>query len=167
MSSNIEQVRVMAKDSVNAKERELTDLMTKQIKSIQTFVDENVNDMVSERKQALQKYEKMFSQIKMVCCKYFDKYDTELETIKIKTNSVMEKYQDWSKVLIEPSSLNDARLFSLEARIHQEEEIRIKEFDFMKDTLKKLIYSFEQQNICQIDEVTTVLNEKSVIDVFN
>lgn len=29
MSSNIEQVRVMAKDSVNAKERELTDLMTK------------------------------------------------------------------------------------------------------------------------------------------
>lgn len=80
----------------------------------------------------------------MVCCKYFDKYDTELETLRIKTNSVMEKYQDWSKVLIEPSSLNDARLFSLEARIHQEEEIRIREFDFMKDTLKKLIYSFEQ-----------------------
>lgn len=134
----------MAKDSVNAKERELTDLMTKQIKGIQTFVDENVNEMVTERKQALKKYEKMFSQIKMVCCKYFDKYDTELETIKIKTNNMMEKYQDWSKVLIEPSSLNDARLFSLEARIHQEEEIRIKEFDFMKDTLKKLIYSFEQ-----------------------
>lgn len=29
MSNNIEQVRIMAKDSVNAKERELTDLMTK------------------------------------------------------------------------------------------------------------------------------------------
>ena len=34
MSSNIEQVRIMAKDSVNAKEWELTDLMSKQIKSI-------------------------------------------------------------------------------------------------------------------------------------
>jgi len=56
-------------------------------------------------------------------------------------------------VLIEPTSLNDARLFSLETRIHQEEEIRIKEYDFMKDTLKKLIYSFEQQNI--IDDTST------------
>jgi hypothetical protein len=165
MSGNIEQVRVMAKDSVNAKERELTDLMAKQIKSIQTFVDDNVTDMISERKAALQKYEKMFSQIKMVCCKYFDKYDTELETIKIKTSSVMEKYQDWSKVLIEPSSLNDARLFSLEARIHQEEEIRIKEFDFMKDCIKRLIYSFEQQNIGAIDDATVANDNQSKTNV--
>jgi hypothetical protein len=37
----------------------------------------------------------------------------------------MEKYENWSKVLIEPSSLNDARLFSLEARIQEEENIRM------------------------------------------
>ena len=55
----------------------------------------------------------------------------------------MEKYQDWSKVLIEPSSMNDARLYSLESRVHQEEEIRIKEYDFLRDCVKKLIYSFE------------------------
>ena len=59
----------------------------------------------------------------------------------------MEKYQDWSKVLIEPASLNDARLFSLESRVHQEEEIRIKEYEFIRDNIKKLIYSFEQSNI--------------------
>lgn len=34
LSTNIEQVRVMARDSVNAKEKELTDLMNKQIKII-------------------------------------------------------------------------------------------------------------------------------------
>lgn len=56
----------------------------------------------------------------------------------------MDKYQDWSKVLIEPASLNDARLFSLESRIHEEEEIRMKEFEFLKDLSKKLIYSLEQ-----------------------
>lgn len=61
----------------------------------------------------------------------------------IKTNVVMEKYQDWSKILIEPSSLNDARLYSLETRIHEEEEIRIKDFEFIKDTIKKLVYSIE------------------------
>ena len=44
-------------------------------------MDVNVNDMVAERKAALQKYERMFTQIKMVSCKYFDKYDTQLETL--------------------------------------------------------------------------------------
>ena len=46
MSTNIEQVRIMARDSVNAKEKELTDLMNKQINSIKEFVDENIEDMV-------------------------------------------------------------------------------------------------------------------------
>lgn len=58
MSNTIESVRIMARDSVNAKEKELTDLMNKQVKTIQSFVDENINDMVEERKATLQKYEK-------------------------------------------------------------------------------------------------------------
>jgi hypothetical protein len=48
----------MARDSVNDKEKELTDLMNKQIKVIQTFVDDNIDDMVQERKATLFKYEK-------------------------------------------------------------------------------------------------------------
>lgn len=78
-----------------------------------------------------------------MCCKYFEKYDSELEAVQIKANNVMDKYQDWSKVLIEPSTMNEARLFSLESRIHEEEEIRIKEYEFLRDSIKKLIYSFE------------------------
>ena len=67
----------------------------------------------------------------------------ELEAVKIKAKAVMEKYQDWSKVLIEPTSLNDARLFALESRLHEEEEIRIKEFEFISEAIKKLIYTLE------------------------
>jgi len=147
MSSTIESVRIMARDSVNAKEKELTDLMTKQVKNIQSFVDDNIEDMVEERKATLNKYEKQFNQIKIVCCKYFERYDTELDAVQMKVESVMDKYQDWSKVLIEPASLNDARLFSLESRVHEEEEIRIKEYEFIRDLLKKLIYSLEKTNI--------------------
>ena len=81
----------------------------------------------------------------------------------------MEKYQDWSKVLIEPASMNDARLFSLESRVHEEEEIRIKEYEFLRDSIKKLIYSFEQSNIGTIDEMisTTGNNNKSNNEAFN
>jgi hypothetical protein len=63
----------------------------------------------------------------------------------------MDKYQDWSKVLIEPASMNDARLFSLESRMHEEEEIRIKEYEFVRDLLKKLIYSLEKTSANTMD----------------
>lgn len=63
----------------------------------------------------------------------------------------MEKYQDWSRILIEPASMNDARLFSLESRMHEEEEIRIKEYEFLRDLLKKLIYSLEKNSVGSLD----------------
>jgi hypothetical protein len=49
MTTNLEQVRNMAKNQVNNKERELTELMTKHAKDLQQFVDDNINDMVRER----------------------------------------------------------------------------------------------------------------------
>ena len=110
-----------------------------------------MDEMIRERRSTLLKYSRQFDQIKLVCCKYFEKYDMELEGVKIKAKNVMDKYQDWSKVLIEPSSLNDARLYSLESRIHEEEEIRMKEFEFLKDLSKKLIYSLEQQSAQFVD----------------
>ena len=55
----------------------------------------------------------------------------------------MQKYEDWSKVLIEPQTLNDARLYALESRIHEEEGIRMKEFGQMKDHIKKLLFTLE------------------------
>lgn len=62
------------------------------------------------------------------------------------------KYADWSKVLIEPTSLNEARLFALETRIHEEEEIRIKEQEYMRDVIKKLIFSLEQTNLSNMEQ---------------
>jgi hypothetical protein len=80
----------------------------------------------------------------------------------------MDKYQDWSKVLIEPATMNDARLFSLESRMHEEEEIRIKEYEFVRDLLKKLIYSLEKTNVSSIDGILGsqgLANNKST-DIF-
>lgn len=57
---------------------------------------------------------------------------------------IQKKYDSWSKVLIEPQSLNDARLYALETRIHKEEEVRVEEYNYMRDMLKKLVYSMEQ-----------------------
>ena len=49
--------------------------------------------------------------------------------------------------MIEPTSLNEARLYALETRLHEEEETRIKEQEFVRDTVKKLIFSLEQTSL--------------------
>ena len=63
----------------------------------------------------------------------------------------MNKYNDWSRVLIEPMSVNDARLFSLESRLFEEEEMRVKEYEYLRDMMKKLLYSLEQVNMQNLD----------------
>jgi hypothetical protein len=59
-------------------------MMSKELREIKLFVDENIDDMVNERRSTLSKYEKQFNQIKTVCCKYFEKYDIELESVSLK-----------------------------------------------------------------------------------
>lgn len=54
--------------------------------------------------------------------------------------------------------MNDARLFSLESRMHEEEEIRIKEYEFVRDLLKKLIYSLEKTSVSSIDGILGSVN---------
>jgi hypothetical protein len=65
----------------------------------------------------------------------------------LRCGTLENKYKDWSKVLIEPATMNDARVFALESRMQEEEELRIKEFDFMKDLMRKLVYSLEQLSV--------------------
>ena len=75
MTNSIEHVKIMARESVNTKERELSDLIEKQVGEMQLFVNTNIHDIIRERKSTLEKYSAQFNQIKQVCCKFFEQYD--------------------------------------------------------------------------------------------
>ena len=66
-----------------------------------------------------------------------------MEELKIKINSLQDKYKDWQRILIEPATMNDVRLYSVETRLNEEEEMRILEYEIVRDLLKKLLYSLE------------------------
>jgi hypothetical protein len=92
---------------------------------------------------SIEKFNQSVKSIKDVCSRYFEKYECDLEEQKIKMNTIQKKYDDWSKVLLEPMTVNDARLFAVETRVTEEEEIRVKEFEYLRDVVKKLLYSLE------------------------
>ena len=50
-------------------------------------------------------------------------------------------------MLIKPQELNQARLYTIESRIKENEDLKLAEVNFLKETLKKLIYAIEQSQI--------------------
>jgi hypothetical protein len=110
-----------------------------------------MDELNKKRVEGQKKYERKFEKVKDVITHYFEKYDNDLEEVKISMKVLNQKYQDWSKILIEPTSLNEARLYTLETRLHEEEEIRIKEYELMRDLFRKLIFSLEQTSNTSIE----------------
>lgn len=54
-----------------------------------------------------------------------------------------ERIEEWAKLIVKPQELNQARLFAMDTRMKEGEEFRVKEVQFLKDTVKKLIFALE------------------------
>lgn len=109
----------------------------------------------------------MFNDIKVVCSRFFEEYDMRLLEVRDKMGDITLKYKSWSKVLIEPSSLNDARLYSLETRLQKEEDMRINEFMIMQDWVKKLLYALEQKSMSEAQsQVHRAKGEQATNDTY-
>lgn len=121
------------------------------IDGVENFVQGVADELHQKRVELNTKYTRKFSKVKDVIAKYFEKYDTDMEELKINMKILNQKYADWSKILIEPTSLNEARVYALETRLHEEEEIRIKEQEYMRDILRKLLFSLEQTSLTNIE----------------
>ena len=50
------------------------------------------------------------------------------------------------QVFLKPQSLNQARLFTIESRIKETEKSKVSDLNFLKETIKKLIYAIEQSH---------------------
>jgi hypothetical protein len=48
--------------------------------------------------------------------------------------------------------LNQARLYAIETRIQENEQAKMREVDFLKETMKKLIYAIEQSSISSVKQ---------------
>ncbi|CDW76392.1 UNKNOWN [Stylonychia lemnae] len=151
MQLDFDRFKHSTKESIDNKERSIMNKTNTYVGELRKYVEETANDLNQKRQEMQEKYDKKFGNVKEVITNYFEKYDSDLEEMKINMKALNQKYADWSKILIEPSSLNEARLYSLETRMHEEEEIRIKEYEYVRDLMKKLIFSLEQTNLQNLD----------------
>lgn len=64
-------------------------------------------------------------------------------------------------MLIKPQELNQARLYAVETRISENEQMKMREVDFLKETIKKLIYAIEQSQISSVKSSGPVSDVRS------
>jgi flagellar biosynthesis/type III secretory pathway chaperone len=64
-------------------------------------------------------------------------------------------------------TVNDARLFAVESRVTEEEEMRVKEYEYIRDLMKKLIYALEQINMVNIENKKLVAGKEGYEDNSN
>lgn len=151
LQEEIKDVRNLATHEMRAQEKDLVNRFSGQFEEVNEFVTKSVDHLKSEAKSLQERFLSNTKKIKSVCSNYFGKYEIDLEELKIKINTLQDKYKDWQRILIEPATMNDARLYSVETRLNEEEEMRIREYEYVRDLLKKLLYSLEQVNMHTID----------------
>lgn len=132
-------------------ESELKSLFGGQFTDVKEYLDTTCSRLSNQTNKCTDTITKSLKNIKEVCTQFFHNYEEGLEEVKIRTHLLENRYNDWSKLLIEPTTINEARLFALETRVHEEEDMRIKEYDFLRDLMRKLLYSLEQSTFESLD----------------
>ena len=117
---------------------------------------ENTKATLHEQMDAtLKKNKQKISNIKDICSKYFENYDATLKGMQDRVKSVNQTFEDWTKHVMKPAQLSEARLFSVETRLKEEEDMRILQLNHMRDVQKKLIFAIEQANLSSRELLST------------
>ena len=86
------------------------------MENIAADIDKGMLKVIETGLQKQKKLDNDLVAIKEVCARFFDQYDSILDTVKISTHKMELQYENWAKVLIEPEANKVAKLHTLEYR---------------------------------------------------
>jgi len=115
------------------------------------YLDTSSGQLDKTMQEVLAKNKAQILKIKDVCTKYFEKNDGVVNGMQEKFQVVNSTYDDFVNNVVKPQQLGEARLFAVETRLKEEEDLRILEFSHVKDVVKKLIFAIEQANLTAKD----------------
>jgi len=100
--------------------------------------------------EALTLLKEELNQLKSQTSKKLTSKEAEFHQMQQKLSSLKDSFDHFSLKVLKPAQLNEARLFSAETRLKEEERRRITDQHHTRETLKKLIYAIQQFNLNQI-----------------
>lgn len=126
-----------------------------ELEGMREHVEATKNTLNKSMQDTLSKNKSQIIKIKDICTKYFEKNDEALQVMQDKVKIVDSTFDDFMNNVVKPQQLGEARLFAVETRLKEEEDLRIVELSHMKDIVKKLIFAIEQANLTAKDTSST------------
>lgn len=115
-----------------------------QIETLKGNVTKVISEAQAHRETLQEKYNIKLTHIKDVCSQYFAKYQKHLLHNNEAIEDIGARQEVWIKRLIKPQELNEAKLFTLNTQLKENEMNRVKDFSTFREIFKKLIYAIEQ-----------------------
>eukprot|EP00347_Sterkiella_histriomuscorum_P022884 403336796 len=142
--SQIDKNKVLQKEMLLRTKEDLQQSIKNESLELKNYINLTKDEIYNDRGNIQNKYDDKLRKIKEICSQYFNKYEKELLNNQEKMKELDARCEEWAKLIVQPQELNQARLFAIETRMKESEEFKVKEVNFIKDTLKKLIFAMEQ-----------------------
>ncbi|CDW72692.1 UNKNOWN [Stylonychia lemnae] len=142
--ASIDRNKVILKELILRTKEDLQGSLKKESEDIKSYIHTTKDEIFQDRGTVQDKFNEKLRKIKDICSTYFAKYEKELLNNQDKMNELNQRCEEWAKLIVQPQELNQARLFAIETRMKESEEFKVKEVNFIKDTIKKLIFALEQ-----------------------
>lgn len=143
-SNKFQEMGKQLTNSITGLKDELLKIQANEIKRLENDVKLATDKVQQDNSGIYDRYDEKLKTIKDVCAQYFSKYEKILINHQTVVKDLEKQQEQWVQMLIKPQELNQARLYAVETRIKENEQAKIRDFDFVKETMKKLIYAIEQ-----------------------
>ena len=119
--------------------------MDKEVHKVQTIFEEFRREITQTKDELLNKNKLQITKIKDTCASYFDKTDKISKKCAKSVIEIEKTFESWKVNVMKPTQMAEARLFSIETQVFENESERVAEFQYTKDIFRKLVMAIENQ----------------------
>ena len=137
--------------NIDLKYENLTTEYKKAIEIASVTQENNTKELSLELSQQISDYRKFYECDMEAFQKNFNENRLEMiesdKKITFDLKKLRSEFDKWVATVMEPAHVSEARIFTVEARVKEEEAARLDQLHFIKDVMRKLFFSLEQAQI--------------------
>ncbi|CDW84109.1 UNKNOWN [Stylonychia lemnae] len=132
-------------DLFEMKHDNLTQHVENEVHAITQLSESTLNEVKSFREELTKKNKHRITKMKDVCSGFFEKTEKMVNRSSKSVEEIEKTFENWKMNVMKPAQLAEARLFSIEAQLFENESERMAEFQFTKEIIKKFVFAVETQ----------------------
>jgi phage-related tail protein len=101
-------------------------------------------DLIEKTDGILKQNKKSISNIKNTCSNFFDKYDHGLQFVEKRFDNIFETFTNFEKTTIQPVTVREARMYHIECKIKEFEDVNVHEVESLRTLITKLLFALDR-----------------------